>query len=473
MKKWIVRISVVLLIVLVLIIVVNWSLIKQIATFSPIIMPNSGQAPADEAEARLQDIEYLAELVKYDRSFDETARNEFEQLMTSGRQEAETMSLAELYLLAAEAAALADNGHTNVSLMPVRRDFNDVGVRYYYFQDGLYVVRAVTEHEQLIGGRVIEIDGQSIDSILTGLNPYIGGVEGWRQLSAVILLESSEILYAAGLAESPDGYTLTVQDQQGATHLVDLIAQMPQAVDKIPFPQTMQSLEAGPLPNEGDGWVRSLQDISADNLPIYLRQTDQPYWWTPIEDGGGYVRLQTLFNSEQQSLSAFFDENIKPLPDGSLPYLVVDLRPNDGGDFTNFVEIAKWLPGKVAEDGYLYIVVGPQTFSAGIVGAALLKYYGGEKSSIIGTPMGDREQYWDERGLPFQLPNSGFGVGYATGYHDWENGCTEHPYCYTQVVKHGVAAGSLTPDHLIEPEYADYAAGKDVVMEWVYQQELP
>ena len=41
-----------------------------------------------------------------------------------------------------------------------------VGVRYFNFADGLYVVRALTEHGQLIGGRVMELDDQPIDSVL-------------------------------------------------------------------------------------------------------------------------------------------------------------------------------------------------------------------------------------------------------------------------------------------------------------------
>lgn len=192
---------------------------------------------------------------------------------------------------------------------------------------------------------------------------------------------------------------------------------------------------------------------------------------TRIENGGGYLRLTNIWNREEQTTAAFFDENIGPLPDGSLPYLVVDLRSNDGGDITLFAEISRWLPDKVADDGHLYIVTGSYTLSAGLDAAAVLKYYGGEKSLIIGAPMGDREQYWTERGLPFRLPNSGFRISYATGNLDWANGCQEHPYIYTQVLIHGVPAGSLTPDPIIEPEYADYAAGRDIIMEWIAGQE--
>ena len=473
MKKWIARIAIVFVICLAFIVVLNWSFIKQIATFTPIFMPRSGRTPANEAEARLQDIEYLAKLLDYDRSFDEAARIEFEQLIASSKQDATTMSLADLYMLGRKATALADNGHTGMNIWPVRGIFNSVGVRYYYFQDGLYVVRALAEYEQLIGGRVTEIDGQPIDTIFTALNAYSGGTAQWRDVLSVILLESPELLHAVGLVGSSDGYTLTVVDQAGVPLQVELTAQMPQNPENIPAPLAIKALAAEGWPVEGDEWVHSLQVESNDLLPLYLQQMDQLYMWAPQQDGGGYIRLQQVFNGQEQSMDTFFDENLKPLPDGSLPYLVVDLRANDGGDFTLFVEIAKWLPEKVAEDGHLYILVGPETFSAAIDIIGLLKYHGGEKVIIVGSPMGGREQFWGERGLDFRLPNSEFFVGYATGYHDWANGCQDHPYCFTQFLKHGAAVGSLAPTHIIEPTYADYVAGQDVVMEWVYQQERP
>lgn len=473
MKKWIKRISIVLVIGLVLIVAFNWSLVQQLAKFSPIIMPSKGPAPETEAEARLLDIEYLSNLLDYDRSFDESARSEFEQLIASSKQDAATMSLADLYMLGRKATALADNGHTRMSMWTIRTGFNSVGVRYFYFRDGLYVVRALAENQQLIGGRVIEIDSRPIDTIFTALNAYTGGPAGWRQTMSVILLESPELLHVAGLVDSPSGYTLSVEDQSGNALQVELNTKIPQESENISFPIITKTLDGGARPDKGDKWVHTLQGKSTDELPLYVQQMDQLYMWAPIQNGGGYVRLQEMRNGRDQSMEAFFDENLNPLPDGSLQYLVVDLRANDGGDFTLFVEISKWLPNKITDDGHLYIIVGSQTHSAAINSTGLLKYYGGKKSVIIGEPMGDREQYWGERGLDFRLPNSGFNVGYATGYHDWENGCWDHPYCFTQFLKHGVAAGSLEPNQIIEPTYAEYAAGRDVVIEWIYEQELP
>ena len=473
MKKWIKRIGIVLLVGLVLIVALNWSLVTQIAKFSPIIMPKSGPKPSNEAEARLQDIEYLEKFLDYDRSFDEAARIEFAQLVESSKQDAGNMGLADLYLLISKATALADNGHTGINLWPVRSELNAVGVRYFQFKDGLYVVRALSEHKELIGGRVVEIDGQSIDSLITELSAYIGGAETWRQLHAVGLLESPEIMHAAGLSDSPTGYTLTVEDQAGVRHKVDLSAFTPQTDGPTPESKAWNTLDAAAWPVEGDGWVRSLGSLTDDEVPLYLRNINQPYMWETLEGGGGYLRFQVTLNSNEQTIAGFLDENVRPVPDGSLRYMVVDYRGNAGGDFTLLVDSAKWLPDKIAEGGHLYILVGPQTFSAAISGTALLKYYGGEKAIIVGSPMGDREQYWSEWGLDFILPNSGFRVVYTTGYHDWENGCEDHPYCFTPVLKHGVAAGSLMPTKIIEPTYAEYAAGRDVVMEWIYEQETP
>lgn len=65
------------------------------------------------------------------------------------------------------------------------------------------MVRALAEYEALIGGRVLEIDGQPIDSIMTALNVYTGGLERWRELQLLFLLESAEILNATGLVGSP------------------------------------------------------------------------------------------------------------------------------------------------------------------------------------------------------------------------------------------------------------------------------
>ena len=470
MKIWFARVGLSLLVLLVLVMALNWRIVRQIIVFNRIVVPYIGPSPESDEDARLQDIEYLSRLLDYDRSFDEGERAAFEAMMETGRQHAAEMSPAELYVFTAKAVALANNPHTNISVANAAQFFTPVGVRFFQFQDGLYVVRALAEHEELVGGRVLELDGQPIEEVLAELESLTGGTEGWRRIWAVMHLEYPEIMHAAGVAERADGYTLTVEDENGNRRIADIPVQAQiKPDDRLP----LATLEAGVLPDESGAWVYSLPDLPAASVPLYLQHTDQRFWWTSLDGDGGYVRIMKTFNTREQSLAGFFEENIRSLPDGSLQYLVVDLRTNPAGDLTLFADIAKWLPEKVAADGHLYILVGPQTLSGGLIPVAMLKYYGGERAIVVGEPMGDGAQFWAERGTPFTLPNSGFGIGYATAYHDWANGCEDHQHCYTQAQIHGVPAGDFSPSVIIEVDYASYAAGRDPVMEWVLQQESP
>ncbi|MFT5607838.1 MAG: hypothetical protein ACI9SX_000990 [Pseudoalteromonas tetraodonis] len=82
--------------------------------------------------------------------------------------------------------------------------------------------------------------------------------------------------------------------------------------------------------------------------------------------------------------------------------------------------------------------------------------------------MGDHAQFGAERSMSFKLPNSGYYISYATGYHDWENGCmNSHKYCFSRNTRHDGIPVSLVSDVLLEPSYQQYASGRDRVLEWV------
>lgn len=65
-------------------------------------------------------------------------------------------------------------------------------------------------------------------------------------------------------------------------------------------------------------------------------------------------------------------------------------------------------------------------------------------------------------------------VNYATGYHDWADGCAgKHLFCFDLNLIHEVKAGSLSPTLAVSPSYADYARGRDVVMDRIMDREFP
>ncbi|WDI31269.1 hypothetical protein PUV54_15060 [Hyphococcus flavus] len=452
----------------------NWQMVMQIVRYNPLVIPAMYGEPADLQEANEQDLKFARKLLKYDRSFSDEAETKFLTQLDALNEQAATLSKAELYLGVARAVAHADNGHTNLSTYPLYSEFNHANVKFFWFADGLYIVRAHNMYADLVGARVTGIGNKTPEEIVGSLSQYLGGAANFRRLYATFHLESPQMMHAAGLAASPDALQLTVIDRTGQERDVALAAVSRDASLDVPGRRPFVTLQAIPMDGEGDDWTRTL-NLTGSDAPLYLRNSDENFFWTKLDNSGVYIRPQLLLNRDDAVLVEQFEEVLGAFSDGELGYMVVDLRWSPGGDYTQVIDFVKSAPEKLSADGRLYIVTGPQTFSAAIVMTAFLKYYGGEKSVIIGEQNGDREQFWAERGpLPFELPNSGFSINYSTGYHDWANGCADrHEYCFTQNIIHEVPAGSLAPDVMIAPTFADYASGGDLIMNYILSAQAP
>lgn len=445
-----------------------WPFARMWWVFMPNVASPDFDPPATVTEARLQDIEYLTTLTKYDRAFSDQAKLDFAETLETLGKTADTMSDAEFYLGLAEAVALGDNGHTNISYRPQYSEFNTIGARLYAFSDGVYVVGAAPDKVDTIGRRVDAIDGTPIEQLQASLHPYRGGNETWRTLYSTLILESPELLAAAGQAASPDKLDLTLLSDEGLPEIVSFEGRDAENPDDLPWRSAWQTLIPDPENPAYQGW-RHAMDLDSASLPRYLTQPWDVLDYE-LENGGYYIRALPGFKVGEQSIKGAYKSILSDIPDGSLDYLVVDFRLHDGGDYTKSMSFSKSAPKKVKENGAIYIITGPNTFSAAIVTTAMLKYHSGERGMIIGEQMGDREQFWAERGSSFQLPNSGYYVNYATGYHDWEKGCKGEPFCYTMNEMYEVPAGDLSPEVTLDQSFDSYQRGEDVVLNWIAAQ---
>jgi len=144
--------------------------------------------------------------------------------------------------------------------------------------------------------------------------------------------------------------------------------------------------------------------------------------------------------------------------------VIYDLRLNTGGDFFNTLLLSEGLPRLVGKDGRVFVLISGVTHSAALATAARLKYFGGKHTLFIGTQMADHDGWWAEGGR-LALPNSKIPVSYASQYEDWQNGCDDLNKCYWAQVAFGVKNVSPAPDIKVEPTFADYAAGRDPVLD--------
>jgi hypothetical protein len=144
--------------------------------------------------------------------------------------------------------------------------------------------------------------------------------------------------------------------------------------------------------------------------------------------------------------------------------VILDMRYNGGGDYTNTVKFARMLPDLVATRGHIFLLTSPNTFSAAITTTAHVAQAGGDRVTILGEPVGDRLAFFSEgnRGC---LPNYPVSMFYQTGRHDYTAPCSDLDVCYWLNYVYPVRVKTLEPSETITMSFADWKSGRDRVLE--------
>ncbi len=144
-------------------------------TFYP--SPPEAQFPptADLKMAQQHDREYFQHYLGLNRSFSPQARSRLLQLLEQNQANAGTFTPAQFSLAVAEMAALAVNGHSRIGPGRLARSHTHLPCRLYRFADGYYVIRARAACVELLGAKVLQIDGQPIEAIADAMYRYFSG----------------------------------------------------------------------------------------------------------------------------------------------------------------------------------------------------------------------------------------------------------------------------------------------------------
>ena len=415
----------------------------------------------DRAEAMRQDLTVLARLLDYDRSFSADARMRFEVERQRLMDSAETLTPQALEMQVSRLVALAANGHTTVGRR--LRRINRVPIRLAWFAEGLFVVRADPEHARLVGTRVASINGKTPEELLTALTAYVSGPAEHAKSTSPFFLESPYALAGVWPEMSVESATYVLQPEAGAANTVTLAGAGYNA--KAPYVDPSRDLAPQPLENEGAPWANLL---TMRELPLVLRDPDASVYVKKLDDDAGlYIHISNVMGDERGELSTQLAAILDAIKPASLRYAILDMRFDGGGDYTNTLGFTKELPKRIAPDGKLFILTDNTTFSAAIVTTARAKYFGGSRAVILGERVGDRERFWAEGGKAIELPNSRIHIYFATGYHDWNDGCgwKDLGRCFWVNIPFDVPAGSLSPKQSTPWRFADYRAGVDTVLE--------
>ena len=426
-----------------------------------------GPAPArvaDRGQGQALDAAYLAAYPDLDRAYSPEARERAKALARDLVRDAPRLSHEAFVLRAMEITALADNGHTAVGQDAWRRNTPRLPLRTYHFADGLRVLRARTENNDLLGARVDAIDGHSIEDVLGTLRRYAGGTDAHRRTRLLPLLESPAFLAEAGIARERHALTYAGVLADGRPFERHIEAEDRDRA--APVSDSERLLFPGD-PAAGERMSSFLPRDAA--LPVSLGEASRLFTMAALAPDGLYVALRDNMGNRDESLPAFLAAVLERCAREKPAFVVVDFRMDGGGNYTLSHPFVVALAELLRDKSRLYALTSPWTFSAAITTVAALKTFARGALTVVGEPVGDRLDFWAEGGA-LALPNVGLNAYYETGRHVYDGPC-DAVDCFWLNRFYPVRVDTLAPDIAAPLTFAAYRAGRDPALEAVDARE--
>jgi hypothetical protein len=290
------------------------------------------------------------------------------------------------------------------------------------------------------------------------LRTYYGGPPARQDVMAPGLIVNGGMLAAAGLDDTPGGVTMRLRLLDGGEIERDIAFAPRRDGPSAWWPSRWLS----PLPLPGDD-APAATAISADHLPLYLRDPDVFNRAVPLPELDA-VYLELKSNEAERDARAFADRAEAVLDAVRPTNIIVDLRFNKGGDMSITGRFFERLPRRLPANGRLFVIVGGYTFSAGMASAAIALNAAGDRATLVGEDVGDTLRFWSE-GESICAPHSRNCVRYTTGLFDLAQGCQGQDRCHSENRRFNLVVGSLRPTLYAPTTWADYLAKRDPAMD--------
>jgi hypothetical protein len=421
---------------------------------------HAADEPMLDRAAVLEDLRVVrTEYFKKEMAYTAPTRLMAEALLDSLENRAGSQTASTFAVQLAQVGALTDNAHSGLRRWDPRTEpVARLPLHFLWLPDALIIARATGTATDLAGASVLKIEGQSPLALYAGAKVLLGGSDAGREHWLNDWIESAGILHALGLAKSADAVSMKLRLLDG--RVVD------RTVAMVPVAEMAPTAEGGgrlwspePTPKE-QHWVAALRPRE---LPLYLRDADHPFRAVPIQNLKAlYVQFRSNEDEKGFPIAAFLDTIRTQVAKTTPTNLIVDLRFDEGGNLLTTIDFMRQAAGSVR--GHTYVLVGPYTFSAGIISAAAIKKGGGDRVTVVGDTMGDRPHFWSE-GATIELPNSHFTFRYTDGQFNLQDGCSGEPGCMDDLYPIGVNVGRLAPDIVAPLTAAAYFAYRDPGME--------
>lgn len=271
----------------------------------------------------------------------------------------------------------------------------------YWFEDGLYVLKCNAEYRDILGKRLIAINGYPLEQIIDSLSTLLVKENAYLLKSQFPRMVTwTPLLDHFGFSDRKD-FELTYEEDQDTLEkiTVQLFEKDGEVVDIQP--------EKLPL-----GWEDKKSYFRDNYFPeekIYYIQYNK-CWSREAEEEYG-SGASALF---MPSFKEFEKKVFQTIKKEEIDKLVFDMRFNGGGNSSQGTKfIRKLSKNRFNGNGDIYVIVGRQTFSSAIINT--VDFINNTDAIIIGEGTGGRPNHYGEV-KRFVLPESKLVVNYSTRY---------------------------------------------------------
>ncbi|PUA29067.1 MAG: hypothetical protein B0W54_00140 [Cellvibrio sp. 79] len=298
------------------------------------------------------------------------------------------------------------------------------------FGEDMRVIGIARQHQQLLGAKLIAIEGIAIEKLRKLIEPILQGVENIHsaQQRLVETITVAEILHGLKISQSLGQATFTLQLPTGEEVNINLASLPSEHLNN----QVMDSLKK-PLPANFKP-----SKVSIEGLDLQLGNNNQ------------IAYLDFHHYPDFPAMQDFAEDLIELLREKNTQEVIIDLRNNGGGDFFVGLQLA-WALIMVDNlnwrDG-IYVLTGRKTFSAAMSNA--VQYRQLLNARLVGEPTGANPVGYQDAGT-FKLPHSGWTVMHSKRFYKFQETST----------------AGVQPDILVTLDWELFQQGRDNQLEWV------
>jgi tetratricopeptide (TPR) repeat protein len=341
------------------------------------------------AEKWREDLRFMAAEIEkmHKNAFHRVSRDEFYKEVSALDQKIPSLEDHQVIVEFIRIVAMVGDGHTGLRWGAHLGAAGVLPVRFYQFDDGIFVQNTLPEQKDLLGAKLVAVNGVPVGKAIEKLTPYI-----WRdnemgiKSTAAVYLSVPPILHSVGLSGSMSGGTFTIS-KDGRERTVEL----------------KPTAKLSELWDPPAAWPSARR--SDASIPLWQKDPTNNFWYEFISESKTfYIQFNAVQNKSDETIEAFFGKAFEAAEKQGAERLVIDLRRNGGGNnYLNLPVTIGAVRSKLNVRGKFFVIIGRETFSAAQNAVNDLEKY--TNAIFVGEPTGASPNHFGDA-RPIALPNS-------------------------------------------------------------------